>query len=81
MSTLRAEATEAGARLARLAKPPLTEMEDRLAGAVGDARGRLVGARGSAFEAIADKPFRWTVVAFVAGIVVGAILGSRRVDY
>jgi hypothetical protein len=80
MSTLRAEATEAGARLARLAEP-LTEMKDRLTDAVGDAQGRLVGARDSAFEAIADKPFRWTVVTFVAGVVVGAILGSRRADY
>jgi len=67
---------------------PLTEMKDRLTDAVGNAqdrfegaRDRFEGARDSAVGAIAEKPFRWTIAAFVVGLIVGAILENRRADY
>jgi hypothetical protein len=56
-------------------------MKDRLTDAVGSAQDRFEGARNSAGEAIAGKPFRWTIAAFVAGLIVGAILENRRADY
>lgn len=80
MRTSRAEATTVGERLGRLAGP-LTQMRDQLTDAVGEAQERLVGARDSAVDAIVEKPLRWTLVAFAAGLLVGAILGYRRADY
>jgi hypothetical protein len=56
-------------------------MKNRLTSAVGDAQDRLMGARDSAGDAIAENPLRWTMAAFVAGLIVGAILGYRRADY
>jgi ElaB/YqjD/DUF883 family membrane-anchored ribosome-binding protein len=73
-------AAAASGRLERLAEP-LTEVKDRLAGAVGNAQHRLGGARDSAGDAIAESPFRWTLLAFVAGLIIGAALGYRRADY
>jgi ElaB/YqjD/DUF883 family membrane-anchored ribosome-binding protein len=77
MRTSQVEATAAVGRLGE----PLTEMKNRLTGAVGDAQDRLMGARDSAGDAIAENPLRWTMAAFVAGLIVGAILGYRRADY
>jgi hypothetical protein len=53
-------------------------MKDRLTDAVGNAQDRFEGARDSAVGAIAERPLRWTIVAFVAGLIVGAILENRR---
>ncbi len=78
MKTSRAETTAAAReRLERMAAP-LTDMKNRLTGAVGEAHERLAGARDSAFDAIAEKPLRWSLVAFAAGLVVGAALGYTR---
>ena len=77
MRTSRAQATGVGARLGRMAEP-LTEMKDRLTDAVGNAQDRFEGARDSAVGTIAERPLRWTIVAFVAGLIVGVILENRR---
>ncbi len=77
MHTSRAESTGLGARLGRIAEP-LTEMKDRLTDAVGNAQDRFEGARDSAVEVITEKPLRWTIAAFVAGLILGAILENRR---
>lgn len=77
MKTSQAGITNLGGRLQRLAET-LSEMKDGLTDAVGDAQDSLAGARESAVDAIADRPLRWTMMALVAGLVVGAIVGYRR---
>lgn len=77
MRTSRAEANTAIERLERLAEP-LTDMRHKLTDAIGDTQDRLVEARDSAGDTIADHPLRWTLAAFVAGLIVGAILGHQR---
>ena len=75
MKTSRAEATAAaGERLERLAAP-LMDVKNRL---TGEAHERLAAARDSAFDAIAEKPLRWSLVAFAAGLVLGTALGYAR---
>jgi predicted transcriptional regulator len=79
MRTSRAEATGAGGHLERFGAP-LTEIKDKLTDAVGEIREHVAGTRESAFNAIADKPLRWTLAAFAAGLVLGAVFGYRRPD-
>jgi hypothetical protein len=76
MRTLQAESTALSARLGHLAEQ-LSDIMDRLTGGAADARDRLSSARESAGEAIAERPLRWTLLAFAAGVVVGAIVGYR----
>ena len=77
MRSSQAEAATAIERMGRLAEP-LTDMGHKLTDAIGDTQDRLVEARDSAGDAIADHPLRWTLAAFVAGLIVGAILGNQR---
>src|SRR5262245_5337540 len=74
MKTWRAEATAAGERLVA----PLSGAKDRLTEAVGNAQERVSAVHDSAFALIAERPLRAALIAFAAGLIVGAALAHGR---
>lgn len=74
MKTWRAEATAAGERLAA----PLSDVKDRVTEVAGEAQERVSGARDFAFGAIAERPLRSALIAFAAGLILGAAFAQRR---
>jgi ElaB/YqjD/DUF883 family membrane-anchored ribosome-binding protein len=77
MRIWRAEPTDAGERLQRLAEP-IQDVKNRLTGAMGEAQKRFIGARASASGKVADHPLRWIMIALAAGAILGAALVHRR---
>ena len=80
MRTWQEATTSAPGRLDRLVHP-LSDAAHRMTRAIGDAQDRLAGARDDAGEAVAAHPLRWTVAAFVGGLVIGALVAYRRIGY